>query len=405
MFNAVRRGRHRLLVVSLLLLLGVAVATPVARADDEVVVGIPNWSGLDVTEYSGAIPAKAGTLMAKVPLAQSLTLPAASSAYRVQFSTVDQHDEKATSTGAIFVPKGTAPAGGWPVISWAHGTVGMNDDCTPSAFPRSARDVEYLGHWLDQGYAVVAADYVGLGTPGLMAYLNGKAAAHSIVDIVVASQQAGLPLGKKWAIIGQSQGAAAALNGARYATEFSRGSGLDYRGVVATGIPANLEYLYQNLGPQVPPFALPGSLNAYTAFILAGFDETRPDLKVTSVLNTKGLERLEQGRTTCYPILKQQLSGDEVNTWFSKPLMSIPGAAPALREYMQTPYKGYDRPIFLGQGLKDADVPAPSALSLYAQMKANNQPVTLHVYPEEDHSGAVLASVPDSTPWLAKIMR
>ena len=84
----------------------------------------------------------------------------------------------------------------------------MNDDCTPSAFPRSARDVEYLGHWLQQGYAVVAADYVGLGTPGLMAYLDGKAAAHSIVDIVVASSQAGLGLGKKWAIIGQSQGAA-----------------------------------------------------------------------------------------------------------------------------------------------------------------------------------------------------
>ena len=119
----------------------------------------------------------------------------------------------------------------------------MNDDCTPSAFPRSERDQVYLGHWLDQGYAVVAADYVGLGTPGLMAYLNGKTAAHAIVDIVVASHQMNLPLAKRWAIIGQSQGAAAALNGARYATEFSRGSGLDYRGVVATGIPANLEYL------------------------------------------------------------------------------------------------------------------------------------------------------------------
>lgn len=69
-----------------------------------------------------------------------------------------------------------------------------------------------------------------------------------------------LPLAKRWAIIGQSQGAAAALNGgARYATEFSRGSGLDYRGVVATGIPANLEYLYQNLGPVVPPVNLPAA--------------------------------------------------------------------------------------------------------------------------------------------------
>lgn len=376
-----------------------------AHADDAVSVGVPDWSGLDVTDYTGPIPGRAGTLMAHVPLAAPLTLPAAGRAYRIQFSTPNQHRVMATSTGAVFVPKGAAPTGGWQVISWAHGTVGMADACTPSAFPRSARDVEYLGHWLDQGYVVVAADYVGLGTPGLMSYLNGVTAAHAIVDGVVAAHQMDLPLAKRWAIIGQSQGAAAALNGARYATEFSRGSGLDYRGVVATGIPANLEYLYQNLGPAVPPVALPGGLNAYTAYILAGLDEARPDLRVRSVMSSTGNERLAEGRRTCYPILKKALAGDEVKTWFTAPLMTIPGLAPALRAYMSTPYRGYDRPIFLGQGLRDTDVPAPSALSLYAQMRANDQPVELRVYPDDDHSSAVLASMPDSTPFLARILR
>ncbi len=139
---------------------------PPAHADDAVSVGIPNWSGLDVTEYAGPIPAKAGTLITQVPpLAESLNLPAAGKAYRIQYSSLNQHGKMATGTGAVFLPKGDAPAGGWPIISWAHGTVGMNDDCTPSAFPRSERDQKYLGHWLNQGYAVVAADYVGLGTP------------------------------------------------------------------------------------------------------------------------------------------------------------------------------------------------------------------------------------------------
>ncbi|WP_345314080.1 alpha/beta hydrolase family protein [Gordonia alkaliphila] len=403
-----RRGLALLSAAAIALPLTTAVATP-ARADDVVSIGIPDWSGLNVTDYAGPIPAKAGTLMAQVPLSPSLTLPAASTAYRVQFSSENQHGKMATSTGAVFLPKGKAPKGGWPVISWAHGTVGMDDECTPSAHPRSERDVTYLGHWLDQGYAVVAADYVGLGTPGVMAYLNGKTAAHSIVDITVAAQQLQLPadarLAKRWAIIGQSQGAAAALNGARYATEFSRGRGLDYRGVVATGIPANLENLYQLMGPAVPPVALPGSLNAYTAYILAGLNNTRPDLKLTRVMTPTGKKRLAQGLSTCYPILKKELAGDDVKTWFNAPLMSIPGLSTAMRQYMLTPYRGYDRPIFLGQGLRDVDVPAPSALSLYAQMKANNQPVTLHVYPEDDHSSAVLASMPDSTPWLARILR
>ena len=39
-----------------------------------------------------------------------------------------------------------------------------------------------------EGYAVVASDYTGLGTPGLPAYLNGRSEAHNIVDVVKAGR-------------------------------------------------------------------------------------------------------------------------------------------------------------------------------------------------------------------------
>ena len=35
-------------------------------------------------------------------------------------------------TGMVAVPNGTAPAGGWPVVTWGHGTNGMADVCAPS---------------------------------------------------------------------------------------------------------------------------------------------------------------------------------------------------------------------------------------------------------------------------------
>ena len=35
-------------------------------------------------------------------------------------------------SGTVAVPKGKAPKGGWPVITWAHGTVGIADACAPS---------------------------------------------------------------------------------------------------------------------------------------------------------------------------------------------------------------------------------------------------------------------------------
>ncbi|NMO02938.1 alpha/beta hydrolase [Gordonia sp. TBRC 11910] len=360
---------------------------------------------MDVRNYDGPVPAKAGTLINHVPLDARLSVPAAGRSYRMQYSTPNQHGQMATSTAVVFLPKGTAPAGGWPVIAWAHGTVGLGDDCTPSAQPRSQRDSDYLSHWLRQGYAVVGTDYVGLGTPGLMSYLNGRSEAHSIVDSVNAVHQLGLPLANRWAIVGQSQGAGAALNGARYANELSRGSGLDYRGVVATGTPANIEQIIALGGPTFPPVKLPAGLNTYAAYILAGFIDARPDLHPEQVLTPYGRQIVEQARHLCYPEMSDLMDGKRLTSLFAKPITAIPGARQALADYMGTPYSGYDRPIFLGQGLRDIDVPAPSALSLYAQMKADNQPVELHVYPSQDHSGTVYASMADSTPFLARILR
>lgn len=383
---------------------GLAIGVAPAAHADESVTPAAVWSGLDARDYSGPIGAP-GTLITKTALDPSIGLSSAGSAYRILYATTDVHGRPAVSTGAIFVPKKPAPKSGYKTIAWAHGTTGLGDNCTPSALPRSDRDTTYLNHWLDEGYAIVGTDYAGLGTPGLMNYLSSQVQAHSIVDSVKAASHANLPLSKTWAIVGQSQGASAALNGARYATAFSRGSGLDYRGVVSTGTPANIEHIVWQAGPGFPPVALPAGLNTYAAYIWAGFADARPDLSPMSILTAEGRRIVSAARTQCYPEMHTMVDGAKVRDWFAKPVSSIPGVQGALVKYMSTPYRGYDRPIFMGQGLVDTDVPAPSALSLYAQMKAANQPVELHLYPTEDHSGTVLASIKDSTPFLARIMR
>ncbi|WP_197508353.1 S9 family peptidase [Mycobacterium sp. E802] len=364
---------------------------------------VPNWSGLDARHYDAPIP-PAGTLIQAVPLDPALSVPGAARAYRILYSTVDQHDSPAVSTAAVFVPRGEAPAGGWPTIAWAHGTVGLGDDCTPSAQPRSERDVEYLTHWLDQGYALVGSDYAGLGTPGLMSYLNSVATAHSVVDSVIAMHEMDLPLSRKWAIVGQSQGGGAAVNSARWATEFSRGTGLDYRGVVATGTPFNVESVVKQAGPDMalPPNLGPAA-NSYTGYILAGLREARPDLDINSVLTPAGRAAVDKAEVLCKPDLDQQLTGMTPTGYFSAPLATLPGAAEAIDAYLGTPTSGYDRPIFLGVGMLDHDVPPNMSLQLDEQLRANGQDVTLKVYPEEDHSGTVLASIPDSTPFLAAV--
>lgn len=360
----------------------------------------PNWSGLDARAFAGPVPAP-GTLIQTVPLNPALSIKGAKEAYRILYSTTDQHNSPAVSTAAVFVPKGTAPEKGWPVIAWAHGTVGLGDDCTPSAQPRSERDNEYLSHWLDQGYVVVGSDYTGLGTPGLMSYLNSVATAHAVIDSVVAAHHMDLPLSPKWALVGQSQGGAAAVASARWATEFSRGTGLDYRGAVATGTPANIDDVVITAGPdmKLPP-ELGSIASAYTAYILAGFREARPDIDVSSVLTPAGLAAATKAETLCTHPLSDALTGQRPPQFFTAPLASLPGMRQALADYMGTPVNGYDRPIFLGVGMRDQDVPPSSTLKFADQLRANGQDFTLKVYPDADHSGAVLASLPDSTPFL-----
>lgn len=363
----------------------------------------PQWSGLDTRSYDGAIPGPGG-LIATVPLDPALSVTGAGAAYRILYATTNQHDAPAVSTAVVFTPKTPAPQGGWPVIAWAHGTVGLGDDCTPSAHPRSARDDEYLSHWLDQGYAIVGTDYVGLGTPGLMSYLNSVATAHAVVDSVIAAHQMDLPLSREWAIVGQSQGGGAAINSARWATEFSAGSGLDYRGVVATGTPANIEAVVRLGGPDLElPAQLGPAANSYSAYILAGVSEANPDLDIDSVLTPAGRTAVHDAETMCKPELDSALRGMTPTDFFSAPLATLPGLDAALNAYMGTPVTGYDRPIFLGAGLLDRDVPAKSSLVLYDQLRANNQNVILKIYPEEDHSGTVLASLADSTPFVHQL--
>jgi len=374
---------------------GLALVTapmPVASA------AAPNWSGLDARAFADRVPPPGG-LIRSVPLNPELSVTGAARAYRILYSTTDQHNSPAVSTAAVFVPKGEAPPGGWPVIAWAHGTVGLGDDCTPSAQPRSARDNEYLSHWLDQGYVVVGSDYTGLGTPGLMSYLNSVATAHAIIDSVIAAHHLNLPLSPKWALVGQSQGGAAAVASARWATEFSKGSGLDYRGVVATGTPANIDDVVITAGPDmVLPPGLGPIASAYTAYILAGFRELRPD--VNSVLTPAGLAAADKAETLCTAPLSAAVTGLTPPEFFSAPLASLPDMRSALADFMGTPIAGYDRPIFLGVGLKDRDVPPSSTLKFADQLKANGQDVALYVYPEDDHSSTVLTSMADSTPFL-----
>ncbi|WP_067815677.1 lipase family protein [Nocardia inohanensis] len=346
-----------------------------------------------------------GTVTSTAPLAAVATPPGSVNSERFLYSTTTAREQGTTASAAVYFPPGPAPAGGWPVIAWAHGTIGLGDRCAYSIDGPAARerDWAYLGTWLSQGYAIVAADYAGLGTPGDHPYLNGTVEAHNVVDSVKAATRHYPSLSKKWAVIGQSQGGGAAVTTARYATEFG-GPELDYRGAVGTGVPAYIEDALLAVGPQVPPFKLGSHTTAYVLYILAGLRTTYPELNIESYLTDSGRDWLNRANQSCLESFGTELAAGNVviGDLFARPLAQIPDLQGLLTRYMGVPESGYDRPVFMGQGLYDTDVLTPATLAFAAKLQAAGEPVTLRTYPT-DHSGAVNASLVDSVPFVRNL--
>ena len=357
-----------------------------------------------------------GTVLAEVPLDQRVGLDSASEQYRIAYTTVNQHDQPAVSTGAVFLPEGEKPEGGWPVLAWAHGTVGLADECAPSINPLSQVEADYLKTFLDEGYAIVASDYVGLDSPGFHSYLNGKVAAENVVDSVAAAHNMEIPqdsepvFADKWSVIGQSQGGGVSLHVARQATGLSEDMGLDYRGAVATGAPAYVENLMVAAGPTFPGTPQTGISATYSLYILAAVQEANPDVDFDSALTDEGRRMIAESKKSCLFEVAEAMNGVSLAKAFNKPLREVPGADAAIRDFLTTPVSGYDKPVFLGHGLWDWDVPTPIGMVLNSEIWARqfignprNNRVVVRWYPA-DHVDTMLISTRDSVPFLAGIM-
>ncbi|MEO5653796.1 MAG: lipase family protein [Marmoricola sp.] len=401
------RSRHVSVLASATLGLVLALSLVTAPTSSASSASTPTSSPTD--SRAAGLP-RPGTVLRHAPLRKGLWIPGSTSrAFRLTYVTKDSHERRARSTGTVFLPHGKPPKGGWPVVSWAHGISGLGDACAPSKVGPvlKQRDWSYLRTWMRQGYAVVATDYVGLGTPGLMPYLDGKAQAHSVVDMVKAgraftgSKRRRLHLARKWVTIGQSQGGGAAIYTARYATQYG-GRRLSYRGAVGTGTPAYIEDYVKLLGPQDPP--LTADLNAYLVYIVASLRDVHPELRIDDILTAEGKKYVKLAEIQCDEEFAQTMDGVLISTFFSEPMAARPGIDAALDDYMRMPESGFDKPFFLAHGGGDVDVPYAQTARYAEALRSNGEPVIFKTYPT-DHSGTMQDSLVDTIPYVKQAFR
>lgn len=303
------------------------------------------------------------------------------------------------STGVVYVPPGPPPPDGWPIVAYAHGTTGIADQCAFTLEPRVYYLDSLYPELLRAGYAVVISDYVGLGTPGTHPYLDGPSQAHSVIDGVRAARAVAPTLGTEWAVLGQSQGAQAALFTASLGP--ADAPELQLRGAAATGPPSNLELLIPLAGPWIPRLPLEKT-PAYVAMLLAGLRASAPELDVDSYLTPIGQEALRVVETECITEANARLADVAIGAMLAKPL-DDPALWAAARTMMRIPTAGYTIPLFVGQGLTDIEVPPPLTAKLLAELRLSGTDLETHLYPG-DHLGAARAALPDAVAFLHRVL-
>jgi acetyl esterase/lipase len=137
---------------------------------------------------------------------------AGATAHKVLYRSTKPDGTPIAVSGVVIVPAGQAPAGGWPIVAWAHPTTGVVSHCAPSLALFVFQQMAGSRHILENGYAIAATDYPGLGTPGPHPYLVGNSEARAVIDSVRAARSfPGLENSTRYAVWGHSQGGQAAL--------------------------------------------------------------------------------------------------------------------------------------------------------------------------------------------------
>ncbi len=359
-------------------LVSVAVAVVVAGATAPLREG-----STVVDEFYAAprsIPHEPGRLIRSEPFTREV--PDGAVGWRILYTTTGHDGEIRVASGLVVVPAAESDRP-WPVIDWNHGTTGFDQHCAPSlqARPFWSGGLYPVRKVLAQGWAIVATDYIGLGTEGTHPYLFGRESAYASLDAVRAARQlTEAHLGPSTVIWGHSQGGGAALWAAALAREYA--PEVWVRGVAAFSAASDPPALVNHV-PEVT-----GGL-IFASYAFAAFSETYPDITYERYIRP-GLQpvmRAMAQRCLTDPSIVLSIvavvgTSIDPNLFATDPDYGSLGTH--LRENVAPTEIG--PPLFLGQGGSDSIVPQKTQDAYAKRVCDAGQRIDYRRYPGYEHA-------------------
>ncbi len=359
---------------------------PEVPTEDEVEVGELSTDVASVPEPPP--PGEPGDLVALAPRAGP-DVPPGAQAWDVLYLSEGVKGAPVVVSGVVFAPEGPAPDEPRPVVSWAHGSVGVADVCAPS---RTGVQVPDLVQMLDAGYVVAATDYEGLGTPGTHPYLVGRSEGRSVLDAArAAARIEGAGAGQEVVVLGHSQGGQSVLFAGQLAPDYA--PELALVGVVASAPAAELSTLLRSAAPISLGYGLLSSgIYAYSQ----AYDE----LVLADVLTPVAIERIGVVEEVCL---------NELTTMFAREsppslLVANPLDVPAWAERVEQNEPGsaaIAAPVLVVQGGNDFIVFPSSTDTAVERLCQGGNVVDYRRYPGVNHGEILGEAGPEILTWVA----
>lgn len=335
-------------------------------------------------------PGEPGQLVSSAPVAA----PDGLRAWRMIYHSRGPRDEDRLVTGLVLAPAaGTpVPPGGRPLVSFGHGTTGINDACAPSRAEPPTSTVGGTLPLVRDGNVLAITDYTGLGGPGEHPVYVADVEAKALLDAARAARSlADTQVGDEVVLWGYSQGGQASLAAGGLAASYA--PELRVRGVAATAPLADLPVsLHDMLGT-------PGGVG-YLLLAVLGVAAADPAIDPPSILTPTGLRRSALAHNRCAVDLLLESSGDSVGTLFTRdPLRTEPFASALERQWQQVARPG--PPKLVLQGDLDVVIHQRTTDSVVSALCAAGGPVTYRRYWLADHLTVLDASLGDLSAWIA----